>query len=344
MPEDKKKKDKKFFRINTQGEISETTRQTSDTNPGIEPNRLSEENPEQLKDSPTEISHEETFAESQNQEQESLKPESDDESRQEEPHFEIKAEDEELQESFLTEISSSNLVAQDVSNLDSMIPSSSPMSPSSENVETLRNYISLKEKEVSDLKEQQRQYQNVLLKLKRSQEDLNRINLELQRDLDTAKSSESLLKKEVHTLREKHESEIAILKNDFEQQKLQSGSFEEQLAELTRQKTVWKDKISDDLKKIKLKEKELENKYELLKKDTETLLDSKDQQILEFRKKNDALELELESLEERLLNEHAILNSIESKKRRLIETLKLAISLLEQIDTQNDVNDARKTG
>ena len=143
------------------------------------------------------------------------------------------------------------------------------MSPSSENVETLRNYISLKEKEVSDLKEQQRQYQNVLLKLKRSQEDLNRINLELQRDLDTAKSSESLLKKEVHTLREKHENEIAILKNDFEQQKLQSGSFEEQLAELTRQKTVWKDKISDDLKKIKLKEKELENKYELLKKDTD---------------------------------------------------------------------------
>ncbi len=344
MPEDKKKKDKKFFRINTQGEISETTRQTSDTNPGIEPNRLSEENSDQLKDSPTEVSHEETFAESQNREQESLAPQSDDESRQEEPHFEIKAEDEELQESFLTEISKSNLVAQDVSNLDSMIPSSSPMSPSSENVETLRNYISLKEKEVSDLKEQQRQYQNVLLKLKRSQEDLNRINLELQRDLDTAKSNESLLKKEAHTLREKHESEIAILKNDFEQQKLQSGSFEEQLAELSRQKTVWKDKISDDLKKIKLKEKELENKYELLKKDTETLLDSKDQQILEFRKKNDALELELESLEERLLNEHAILNSIESKKRRLIETLKLAISLLEQIDTQNDVNDARKTG
>ena len=144
--------------------------------------------------------------------------------------------------------------------------------------------------------------------------------------------------------REKHENEIAILKNDYENQLQKSGLFQEQLQDLNRQKNVWKEKISEDLKRIKLKEKELENRYELLKKDTETLLDSKDQHFLELKKKTDALELELESLEERLRKEHAILNSVESKKRRLIETLKLAISLLEQINLEEGSENERKAG
>jgi len=219
-----------------------------------------------------------------------------------------------------------------------------PEVPNDKSFETLRNYITLKEKEVSDLKEQQKQYQNVLIKLKRAQTELSHSNFLLQEELEASRANEQLIKKEIAHLREKHENEVAILKNDFDQQKVQSTTYQEQLQDLNRQKNIWKEKIAEDLKKIKIKEKELENRYELLKRDTETLLDSKDQQILELRKKIDAFELELESLEDRLRSEHAIINSIEGKKRRLIETLKLAISLLEQIDSSTDAQQERKTG
>ena len=85
--------------------------------------------------------------------------------------------------------------------------------------------------------------------------------------LENAKTAEDLLKKELNSAVNKYETEIARLKNDFEQQQERNGTFQQQLAELNRQKSVWKEKITEDLKKIKLKEKELENRYELLKKD-----------------------------------------------------------------------------
>jgi hypothetical protein len=74
------------------------------------------------------------------------------------------------------------------------------------------------------------------------------------------------------------------------------------------------------------------NKHELLKRDTQALLDSKDKHILEMKRKNDALDLELESLEERLRSVQSILGAIDGRKVRLIETLKLAQQLLEQLD------------
>ncbi len=96
-----------------------------------------------------------------------------------------------------------------------------------------------------------------------------------------------------------------------------------------------KGKSSDDLKRIKIKEREFENKYELLRRDTQTLLNSKDEQILELKEKLDATEIESESLEERLRDQIRVLNEIEGKKKRLIETLKLAITLLEEIDQES---------
>ncbi|NBT58619.1 hypothetical protein EBT16_07530 [bacterium] len=88
------------------------------------------------------------------------------------------------------------------------------------------------------------------------------------------------------------------------------------------------------MKRIKLKERELENKYDLLRNDTQTLLDSKDKQLLDLKKKVDALNLELEQFDDRLRESANLLNGVGAKKRRLIETLKLAISLLEDIDKE----------
>jgi hypothetical protein len=318
MSDDTNKNEKKtFFRINTKGEISEASQPEEKTQLGNEPQHIS--------DATTEVKSK------QNEPQFST----------EEPSFNA-ASDPQFIEPAQEKSELNQITSLENNDVKEDFPPA-PI-PSEENQETLRNYIAFKEKESADLKEQQKQYQQVLLKLKRTHAELSQTNHELQVQLQDAQTSEALLKKEMLSLRDKFETEIATLKNDFEQQKLKNGTFQEHIAEINRQKSLWKEKISEDLKRIKLKEKELENRYELLKKDTETLLDSKDQQILEFRKKNDALELELESLEERLLNEHAILNSIESKKRRLIETLKLAISLLEQIDGTNDPNEERKAG
>ncbi len=376
MSDDSKKKPSKqtFFRINSQGELSRTEKSAPHSEE-LEPKSFTESKNSPFDNSPTEVKPKEpTIAESQienthtgvfqepktftalstNEPEKKLNVEpslslEDGQKEVHEPSSILASESEEVnKESSIEELFDlANKEEIPIEPLDSNLENniSSTFAPSNhDNLATLKNYIVLKEKEVEDLKEQQKQYQNVLLKLKRTHSELNQTNMDLQHELEAAKTNEQLIKTDQVHLREKHENEIAILKNDFEQQQQQNGFFQEQLQDLNRQKNIWKEKISDDLKKIKIKEKELENRYELLKKDTETLLDSKDQQILELKKKSDAFELELESLEERLRSEYAILNSINSKKRRLIETLKLAISLLEQLDSSTESAEERKIG
>ena len=211
-------------------------------------------------------------------------------------------------------------------------------------VDILKKYITLKELEVSDLKEQQRLYQAQSKTVRRSSEQLAIKNRELTEEVQAHRNMEDQLKIEIHDLVEKHQGELILAKNDFDDQIKKSGNFQEQMQELLRQKDIWKEKVREDLKRIKLKEKELENKYELLKRDTQTLLDSKDKQMLELKKKNDALEFEMETLEEKLRSGNAVFDSIESKKRRLVETMRLAIALLEEIDGNSSADPKRKLG
>lgn len=369
MSNDKKNDDKKqihkqaFFRINSKGELTEAEQKTLRGEIPEELKQTQQEPILQFEDSPTEIQTKEPSAQSIDREytlsnlqmepnQISLSEENNPveplpliETPQELEHPVPGEGESSIKQDFHLDLKTSVDEIEPNHSFEELAPPAPTSAAINDNdLDTLRNYIAIKEKEVSDLKEQQKQYQNVLLKLKRTHGELLDSNQELQRELATVQAHEQLIKKEISQLREKHENEIAILKNDFAQRQQQQGNYQEQIEDLNRKKNIWKEKISEDLKKIKLKEKELENRYELLKKDTETLLDSKDTQVLELKKKSDALELELESLEDRLRSEHAILNSIEGKKRRLIETLRLAISLLEEIDSNSEVSEERKTG
>lgn len=219
---------------------------------------------------------------------------------------------------------------------------------STDQIDVLRKYLSLKEAEVRDLRDQHRQYQAFLKKVSRGLEAHTRKNRELLSELESVKRRDEHQRTELRELKDRHHDEIARLKNDFEERLRQSGNYEEAAEDLVKKREEWREKLREDLKRIKLKERELETKYELLKRDTQALLDSKDKHLLELKKKNDALELELETLEDRLRKNSSVMGSIESKKRRLIETMKLAIGLLEEIDSADTkpepVGRERKTG
>jgi len=199
-------------------------------------------------------------------------------------------------------------------------------------IEVLKRYIELKESEIQDLRHQQRQYQEHTQKTALQLESLSQQNQQLITELDELQRHSARLQAEMEEERRDHQEQLVVLRSDFEDKLRQAGATQEQVKELIRQKEDFKEKIREDLKRIKLKERELENKYDLLKNDTQTLLDSKDRQILEIKKKADALDLELEQYDDRIRESSRILNEVSVKKRRLIDTLKLAIQLLEDID------------
>ncbi len=209
-------------------------------------------------------------------------------------------------------------------------------------VDTLRKYIEVKELEVRDLKDQKTQYKSYLDKLTTEITQLSQKNKELSESVRELSRQRDHLKSELDKINSHYENKLASMREESDDKLRSFGGYESKLKELKQEKEEWKEKVRTDLKKIKLKEKEIENKYELLKRDAQTLLDAKDRHALELKKKGDALEMELEASEERLRQNAMILGSIDSKKRRLIETMKLAVSLLEEIDKETDSSSAPK--
>jgi chromosome segregation ATPase len=213
--------------------------------------------------------------------------------------------------------------------------------------ELLKKYISLKEIENRDLKDQVHQFDGFVKKMSRQVETLEQRNRELVTDTETLRRREEALKEELKTLKDKQAEELALTRDEYEQRLRKSGNYEREMNALLEKREQWRERVKQDLNRIKLKERELENRYELLKRDMQALLDSKDKHVLDLKKRSDAQELELEGLEERLRKANLVVNGIDSKKRRLVETLRLALSLLESIDQQpaeDDSDPERKAG
>lgn len=214
----------------------------------------------------------------------------------------------------------------------SKIPDKEPLSQPQ--VDVLRKYIELKEMEVRDLRDQLQQYQAQMKKMVGQVEEATTAHRELLQKVERLDREKETLRLEMTEAEAKHRAEMEAVREAYESKARASGDVESRLKDIRLEREEWKEKIAADLKRIRLKEKELENKYELLKRDAQALLDSKDKQILDLKKKSDSLELELEASEERVRSGAMILGAIDSKKRRLIETMRLAITLLEDIDKE----------
>lgn len=199
-------------------------------------------------------------------------------------------------------------------------------------VDVLKKYIELRDLEARDLRDQLQQYRQYLKKVSTQFEEAIQMNRELIEKNDGLKRERDRLHSEVSGFEEKMQQKLDAVRSDYEHRVSSSGGIQNEIKDLNYEKEEWKEKVKSDLKRIKLKEKELENKYELLKRDAQALLDSKDKHVLELKKKSDQLEMDLESSEETVRGNAMILGAIDSKKRRLVETLRLAITLLEDID------------
>jgi chromosome segregation ATPase len=252
-----------------------------------------------------------------------------------EPVFEVEAEEPEA-----------SYLEQEISALQPQVETINRTPPqesiTSNQVDILRKYIALKESESHDLKEQQKQYQTHVKKLTGQLQSLALKHQEVVTDLETLKRREGSARGGVEEIEKRHQDEMTRMKNEYEAQLRRSGNVSADYKELERRQEEWKEKVQSDLKRIKLKERELENKYELLKRDTQALLDSKDKHVLELKRKSDALELEMESLEDRLRQATLTVSSIQSKKRRLLETLRLAMALIEQMDSIEELEEEEK--
>ena len=116
---------------------------------------------------------------------------------------------------------------------------------------------------------------------------------------------------------------------NLEAQLNRAGIIEEKYDKLAKHHEEMKAKVRRDIRKIRIREKELSNKLEMMKNDSETLLTAKDKKILQLKQHIDNLEFEIETLKEKAENLQELARENEEKAERVVKALRLSTSLLE---------------
>lgn len=102
-------------------------------------------------------------------------------------------------------------------------------------------------------------------------------------------------------------------------------------------------RISSNIQKIRVRERELENRLELVKMEGQALIRSKDDMILDLKRQIDQLSLELNNFRTKNQELNRQTTDKQEMLRRTVKALRLALSMLEGEEDQSKNNPQRKS-
>ncbi len=168
--------------------------------------------------------------------------------------------------------------------------------------------------------------EELLAKIQNMEEDKilhNRQSLTLRAELDEKKIELSIVRKKLN-------DEITDLKDRLKFHDERRMILEEKNRILSAELEKSSQRNKMDVKKVQMRERELEQKLELLKSDAETQIRHRDLKILELKRKLDAMEFDIESIQVQEKKSVESRFELEDKLDKAIRTLRSAITVLEE--------------
>lgn len=153
----------------------------------------------------------------------------------------------------------------------------------------------------------------------------NRHVLGMRAELDEKKIEVQLLKKRML-------EEGQDLKYQLELEQERRKLAEERAKAYQLEVQTLQQKVKMEVKKVSSREKELEQKLELLKSDAETQIRHRDLKILELKRRIDAMEFDLDAMNANEQKSAGDKQELEGKLDKAIKTLRMAIGILETDD------------
>lgn len=183
--------------------------------------------------------------------------------------------------------------------------------------------------------ENMRMAQQRILQLEKEIEDLRKENelLSSANEISRQKYDEVIakvqqLERQKHELKETNESELRIFKEGL-------NSKDHEIRRLQAKVDELESRLSTDLRKVRVRERELENRLELAKAEKSALLRAKDDTILELKRKIDHLEADLENYQNRIIEMGQKLDGNQEQFARTVRALRIALTNLEVSDGTN---------
>lgn len=130
------------------------------------------------------------------------------------------------------------------------------------------------------------------------------------------------LEKEKQEVSDSLQNELIIVKGTLQYKETEVGRARQKIEELEA-------RLKSDFKKIRVRERELENRLELVKAEKTALLRAKDENILELKRKIDHLQSEMDNYRSKVLELNKTIDANQEQFKRTVRALRLALSNLE---------------
>jgi predicted nucleic acid-binding Zn-ribbon protein len=138
---------------------------------------------------------------------------------------------------------------------------------------------------------------------------------------------------ELSAANQKRESDYQHAVSTFEQEKnilIESrDAVQRQLDGVAQKSEELELRISSNIQKIRVRERELENRLELVRMESAALIRSKDEMILDLKRQTDQLNIELNNYRNKNQELNRQTNDKQEMLRRTVKALRLALSMLE---------------
>jgi len=228
--------------------------------------------------------------------------------------------------------SESNPVNQEISLQSESTPKIFSTPPSREGIEeirTLRNYLRLKEDEALKLSTELRYSKEEMIRLKKESQELYEENRRLKHLKEKYESEGDSYRREIQAIQNRDESEFDRLRFEVSVRESKIRAFEQRIKSFEEKYEELRNRVKIDLRKIRHREQELESKLELLREDSDSLISSRDQQILDLKRKIDSLQFDVETLTEENIKVRNEKNGTEEKMARVERTVRMALKVLD---------------
>jgi len=227
---------------------------------------------------------------------------------------------------------------------DAVVPGGAATAP---DVETLKKYLYLREQDVTALSAQLRQAREQIGNLEGQLRHEKSITSEFAHLAQEQDRRINNFDKEKAVAIESAQKELDDVKFEMKRRSEKIRVMELQVKEATEATERLKERVRGDIRKIRTREKELENRLEIMKKDSEALLGSREQKIIELKRKLDLIEFNTDLLQDQLEKERRSSALLREKLAKAAQIVRVAGGLLspeeEAILTNRDTTDTART-
>lgn len=208
---------------------------------------------------------------------------------------------------------------------DSVVPGGASQTP---DLETLKRYLLLREQDVSALSMQLKRAREQVQVLEGDLQTERSMSSDLQLKLEEQNRKIKDFDRELSVGLDSAQTEINNAKFEAKVKTDKLKIFEAKIREAGEETERLKERVRIDIRKIRVREKELENRLEILRKDSEALIAARENKIVELKRKVDLLEFNMDLLQDQHQREKIRSADLREKLSKAAQVVRVAGGLL----------------